>query len=581
MKRTLWLLSLGVVLLCTPAAAQEIPALAGWNMLLTTAETHRACVDLAAPHSGKGAGKIVGTASEKGARGCFAQEFYGKTAIPAGKTYRYAVHYRTDALPDGSGSLLIDSYTKDGERGRKQLVSRKLAASPQWTEATGEAAVPADAVRVRMLLYLRGKGAIWYDDAFFGDQAADAPNRLKNPGFEPAGSYVYDLAPEKPSGNVRFRADFENGTLGKVKQLGPDEFYLFAFPEGRPHSSFLWFHFLVDGCQGREITFHINPTPFGQDRTGGNGTRLPVMSYDGETWVGVNDKSWNADGSVLTFKQRFTAPSVRIASFYPFTAEHISHFIERQQGNRRFQAKSIGKTKEGRNMRLYAITDPAVPEAQKRCILFTTLQHDMETTGALALEGICRFLLGSDPRAERLCREFVFYAVPQMNPDGIANGNLYCPVGNLNRQWGLGTTAETTNVERFVKELAARGRKIELFMDFHGWCTPERTTLFMTFGQEIADESSEKDALALAETIRSRLSGKVNLPIWRKRVTTVTGITGDLNRLSCGWLKFEAGARLAYSIEIFGEGTCTQDGYLQWGQAFAEGIAEFYQRSVK
>ena len=38
----------------------------------------------------------------------------------------------------------------------------------------------------------------------------------------------------------------------------------------------------------------------------------------------------------------------------------------------------------------------------------------------------------------------------------------------------------------------------------------------------------------------------------------------------------EAGARLAYSIEIFGEGDCTQDGYLQWGQAFAEGIAEFY-----
>ena len=56
----------------------------------------------------------------------------------------------------------------------------------------------------------------------------------------------------------------------------------------------------------------------------------------------------------------------------------------------------------------------------------------------------------------------------------------------------------------------------------------------------------------------------------------MTGITGDLNRLSCGWMRFEAGARLAYSIEIFGEGECTQEQYLAWGRAFAEGIADFY-----
>jgi hypothetical protein len=98
----------------------------------------------------------------------------------------------------------------------------------------------------------------------------------------------------------------------------------------------------------------------------------------------------------------------------------------------------------------------------------------------------------------------------------------------------------------------------------------------MTFGREIADEATERDALRLAETIKPRLSGKVNIPVWHKRVTTVTNITGDLNRLSCGWMKFEAGARLAFSIEIFGEGECSQQGYFDWGRAFAEGLAEFY-----
>ena len=582
MRSAIVWLPLGLALWYPLAAADEVPAVTGWRTALPTPGTHRIGVDVSGPHSGKGAGKIVAIPADRDlppdARACFTQEFHGKTAIKPGRTYRYSVCYRTETPLEGWGSVLIDSYTKEGEKGRRGLVSRKLAAADQWQTVSGEVAVPEDAVRVRMLLYLHGRGTIWYDDAFFGDPAPAAPNLLANGGFEPPACYVYDLAPEKPSGNVKFCADFANATLGRVKQLGPDEFYLYAMPQDRPHSPFLWFHFRVEGCQDRELTFHINPAPFAKDNTGGNGTRLPVMSYDGDHCVGIEGKSWNEDGTVLTFKQRFTGAPAWIASFFPFTAEHVTRFIERHRGCPYFQVGAVGKTKAGRDIRLYTITDPGVPEADKRVILFTTLQHDLETTGALAVEGLCRFVLSDDPRAKKLRREFVFYVVPRMDPDGIDQGNMYCPVGNLNRQWGLGTTAETTSVEKFVKDLAARGRKVDLFMDFHGWCHTERTTLFMSFGREIADEASEQDAVRLAEAIKPRLSGQTRISLWRKRVTTVTGITGDLNRLSCGWMKFEAGARLAYSIEIFGEGECTQEGYLAWGRAFAEGIADFYSR---
>lgn len=559
------------------AHGQEIEGMAGWRTMVPLPGTHRSVIDLSSPHGGRGSGRIIGTSAEEGARACFIQEFVGKTAVRPGRSYRYGVHYRTVAPLEGSGRVLIDSYTREGEKGRKTLVSQKLDASTKWMAVEGEVAVPADAVRVRMLLYLYGKGTIWYDDAFFGDPAHDAANLLVNGGFEPPQSSVYDLAPERPGGDTRFAADFDNATLGRVKQLGPDEFYVQAFSKDKPHSDFLWFHFRVEGCQDREITFHVNPTPYSREHTAGNGTRLPVMSYDGDHWTGIENKSWNEDGTVLTFKQRFTKPTVWIASFFPYTPEHITRFIQEQKGNPCFQASLLGKTSEGREMRIYTITDPGTPEQGKRVILFTTLHHDLETTGAMALEGLCRFVLSDDPRAQRLRRSCVFYVVPMMNPDGIAKGNLYCPAGNLNRQWGQGTTAETTNVEKFAKSLAARGRKIDLFMDFHGWCTPTRKTLFMTFGREIADPASETDAVRLANTIKPRLSGGVHISMWRKRVETVTNITGDLNRLSCGWMKFEAGARLAYSIEIFGEGECTQQGYLDWGRAFAEGLAEFYQ----
>jgi hypothetical protein len=533
-------------------------------------------VDISAPHTGKGCGKIIGTASEKDARGCFIQEFYKKTAVKAGHAYRYAVSYRTSSQTEGRAAFLIDCYTAEGEKSHKPLVSEKLAASAEWKTVSGEVRVPEKVVRVRMLLYLHGQGTAWFDDAFFGDTAEGAPNLLKNGGLEPPGSYALDLAPEKGAGRVKLSASFENGTLGKVKEIAPDEFYIHASAQDKPRSPFLWFHFRVESCEGREVTFHVNPAPFARDNTGGNGTRSPVVSYDGDNWAGIEGKSWNDDGTVLTFKQRFTRPTAWVASFYPFTAEHITRFIAQHQGNPHFSSRALGKTKEGRDLRAYTITDAAVPEPEKRIIMFTALQHDLETTGAMAQEGICRFLLSDDSCAAKLRRAFVFHIVPQMNPDGIAAGNMYCPVGNLNRQWGLGTTAETTAIEKFARELTAAGRKIELFMDFHGWCTPERGTIFMTYGKEICDETTERDALRLVEKIKPKLSGKVSTTIWRKRVQTVTGITSDVSRLAPGWMKFEAGARLAYSIEIFGEGECTQEQYFAWGQAFAEGMAEFF-----
>ena len=161
MKKACLSLPIGLVLFAGAATAQELPSLSGWQILLPSPGTHRACVDTAAPHGGKGSGKIVGTSSERGARACFAQEFFGKTAIKAGRTYPYSICYRTGTPFEGSGLLLIDSYPKEGEKGRKELVSQKLAASAEWKTVAGQVAVPDGTVRVRMLLYLRGKGTIW------------------------------------------------------------------------------------------------------------------------------------------------------------------------------------------------------------------------------------------------------------------------------------------------------------------------------------------------------------------------------------------------------------------------------------
>ncbi len=485
--------------------------------------------------------------------------------------------YRTDAALKGYGVLGIVSYPHEGRKDAKQLALQRLSATNEWTTVSGAITLPDEVARVHMVLYLQGQGTIWYDDAFFGDATEGAANLLVNGGFEPAASYIDDVAPERPSGKVAFRADFDSASLGKVKQLGPDEFYLDTFEPSKPHASRLWFHFRIDGCKDRELVFRVNVAPYSKAKTSGNGTRLPVMSYDGDHWTGIEDKAWNEDGSVLTFKQRFTQEPAWIASFFPITPEHLSRWIEDHKNSPYVKAGVLGKSNENRPIRIVTITDPGVPEADKRVLLFTTLQHDMETTGAMTLEGICRFFLTEDPRADRLRRAFVLYVFPMMDPDGIAKGLLYWPIGNMNRQWGLGTTPETTCVEKFVQELASRGRKVDLFMDFHGYCAPTRSTYLMTFGKELVGETCQQETMRLTAAIRPRLTGQWDPPrFWHKPVEPVSGIASDLQTLCCGWMKLEAQARLSLTAEINGEGECSQEGYFAWGQAIAEGIADYF-----
>jgi hypothetical protein len=433
---------------------------------------------------------------------------------------------------------------------------------------------------------LEGKGAIWYDDAFFGEITEGAGNLLSNPGFEPPASAVYDLAPEKGNGQAKLSVDFENGMLGKVKEIGPDEFYARVTREGVRQPLFLWFHFRVDGCKDREVTIHLNVAPWSKEVVEKRPLPFrPVVSYDGDSWAIMPNTSWtwNEDGTVLTIKKRLTRSTAWLASCFPYTAAYISHFIARQKGNPYFSTSVLGKSTEGRDLRLYTITDPAVPESQKRTILLTTLQHDLETTGAMAVEGICRFLLSADPGAARLRRSFVFYVVPQVDVDGVANGNVYFPLHpnmNMNRTWGLGVSPEVSHVERFVKDLAARGRKVDIFFDFHGWNVTRNfnVTQLLFFGKELMGEEAGAEEVRLAESISARLrpGGQVWPYYYRKMDEYITDGVTDVRRLAAGWMKFEAGARLAGTFEIEGNPECTQEDYFLWGRNIIAGIADFY-----
>ena len=107
------------------------------------------------------------------------------------------------------------------------------------------------------------------------------------------------------------------------------------------------------------------------------------------------------------------------------------------------------------------------------------------------------------------------------------------------------------------------------------WCTRNAPPL-LTFGRELTDEATEADALRLVDCIKKRL-GESHPVLWRKMESFVTSGVIDLRRMAPGGCAFEASARLAYSIEIFGEGEYPA-GLFRLGPGIRRGIDEFYAR---
>ncbi len=97
------------------------------------------------------------------------------TDLPAGH-YRLSVRYRLDAKPGEGFGHVISDWT--GKGGTTRSLLPVPGGAPQWQTVQLTFSLPARVPRWRVLLYLKGKGTLWYDDArlvrLTEDQLAEA-----------------------------------------------------------------------------------------------------------------------------------------------------------------------------------------------------------------------------------------------------------------------------------------------------------------------------------------------------------------------------------------------------------------------
>lgn len=273
---------------------------------------------------------------------------------------------------------------------------------------------------------------------------------------------------------MQIDSDFEGGSIKILDASNPAAVTL-ALRHDSAADYRQWFHFRVRGAKGTPCELRIVNAGESSFPGGWDGYRA-CASYDGESWRRVPTK-YRHGALTIRHKPRRDVVTYSYSPYY--SSERREALIAQAQASRRASVVELGKTLDGRPMRVIVVGDQGRPV---RRIWIIAHQHPGETMAAWFMEGaLWRLLDEADPVAEALRRKAVIYLVPSMNPDGCARGNHRTNAAgrDLNREW-LYPSMEASPEVYLVREAMVDGG-VDLFIDVHG---EESIPYVFAFGAE-------------------------------------------------------------------------------------------------
>ena len=263
--------------------------------------------------------------------------------------------------------------------------------------------------------------------------------------------------------------DFESGSMGSATTASSNNINLTLRLDDQQGDTYGWYYFKINqNAMGQAVTFRI------LNRDGWMTEEdKPVCSYDGQTWFRASECWLSSDN--LYFRHQFQADSVWIAQDFPFTYSDMIALLDTLALSPYFDYEFIGQTVHGRDIPLATISDPGIPEDEKRCVWIISRQHPMETPPTYTLEAMMKNLIGlGEPGGEELLEKLDFKIIPMVNIDGIVEGLSRHNVHgiNLNRIWGsdsnyTGEEPEVAAVHNAIDDWIYGGHRIDFFSDMH------------------------------------------------------------------------------------------------------------------
>ena len=133
----------------------------------------------------------------------------------------------------------------------------------------------------------------------------------------------------------------------------------------------------------------------------------------------------------LTFDYTFeyTSDEVYVAYTVPYTYSQVQTHIEFLKGlddenyYNFLRYESAGVSRGGVDVPVIKVTSVEKGKKEKPIIVVISRQHSGETHSSFIVHGLINFLLSKDFTANKLRKEFEWWILPCVNPDGVIIGN--------------------------------------------------------------------------------------------------------------------------------------------------------------
>ncbi|MBN2326217.1 MAG: hypothetical protein JXR73_03615 [Candidatus Omnitrophica bacterium] len=272
---------------------------------------------------------------------------------------------------------------------------------------------------------------------------------------------------------IQIAWDFDNGSLGGWSINADREIVL----THAPGAGGLWYYFRIDGAAGKSLTFVFENAR--KDFFGGDS--LPAVSYDQKSWDWIKRRYIEPHPSDLnlvqySFTHTFAADRAWLAFSPIYDNQQLDGLIEEIESHPHVMIQTLCSTPlENLPIPIITITDPEMPNNEKRCVFVLAREEALESASSWFCEGLIRFLLSEDPVAAALRRRCMFLFVPVFDRDGVALGTAVHPLDREGRTvywteaWPETSYSfyEQRQLKRFLQTWKDGGKNIDYSLRIH------------------------------------------------------------------------------------------------------------------
>jgi len=260
---------------------------------------------------------------------------------------------------------------------------------------------------------------------------------------------------------VYFSNDFEAGRLIEVERDANGIYSGQITPENHPINNSAWFAF--NAWARQTMTVHIT-----LHYSNGVHRYWPKTSTDKVNWTPLDSSQVIVveDESSATFELNLGPDTLWIAGQELITNDVFDRWQQKLTKLPYTRHQVLGESREGRPIHLLEMTESEKPEAY---LLVIGRQHPPEIAGSIGFMSFIETIASDTKLAEAFRERFAVWAVPVVNPDGVAEGHWRHNTGgvDLNRDWQAFNQPETRLIRDHFLQLKQKRQTVIAAIDFH------------------------------------------------------------------------------------------------------------------